>query len=66
MGFFEEKLQEQMGLKRGKEEEDLSEFVGPIKLKLEMVKTSAYGPRMRSTKKNKMIFEKSIFQKVYF
>ena len=53
-------------MKRGKEEEDLSEFVGPIKLKLEMVKTSAYGPRMRSTKKNKMIFEKSSFQKVYF
>ena len=34
---------------------------GPFGLKLETVKTSIYGPRMKSTKKTKMMLEKSNF-----
>ena len=39
---------------------------GPIQLKLKMAKSWSCGPRMKSTKKTKMILIKSSFQKVYF
>ena len=48
------------------EETHLSQWVlvGPMCSKLATVKTSVYGPRMETTKKTKMIVEKSSFQKV--
>ena len=39
-------------------------LVGPIAPKLAMFKTLICGPRMKTTKKTKMIAEKSSFQKV--
>ena len=39
---------------------------GPIQLRLKMAKSWSCGPRMKSTKKTKMILIKSSFQKVYF
>ena len=41
-------------------------LVGPIAPKLAMFKTLICGPRMKTTKKTKMIVEKSTFQKVQF
>ena len=40
-------------------------LVGPIAPNLAMLKTLTCGPRMKTTKKTKMIAEKSSFQKVY-
>ena len=49
-----------------REKRDLIQMVlvGPIAPKLAMFKTLICGPRMKTTKKTKMIAEKSSFQKV--